>query len=274
MSLFARDVHVVVLSSGSAGNCTYVGDGLAGVVIDCGISTKQVFARLSEAGLPDAPVDAVLVTHEHSDHVSAAAILARNMAKHRKPIPFFMTAGTARHIDQRCVPDGIELVEAGAEVRVKHLRAECFPVPHDTDDPVAWRVHLGGLTIGVVTDLGKPTNLVIDKLRSCDFAVVEFNHDEGMLMGGPYPYWLKQRIRSQKGHLSNRQAQSLLGDALNPRLKTIVLGHLSEENNHPALAERAARDAFRQHGVDGEVGMFIGHPRQALAPFKLRAENW
>ena len=274
MSLFARDVSVVVLSSGSQGNCTYVVDGRAGVIIDCGLSTKQVFARLAEAGMPQAPIDAVLVTHEHSDHVAACGVLSRALAKRGQRVPFYMTAGTARGLDRRVVPEGVEIVEAGGEVRVKHLRAECFPVPHDTEDPVAWRVHAGNVTVGVVTDLGRPTNLVVDKLRGCDFAVVEFNHDEDLLLDGPYPYWLKQRIKSNKGHLSNRQAQGLLAEGLSSRLKTVVLGHLSEENNAPEIARAAARAVLDEAGVDDEIQLFVSEQRRALAPFTLRAETW
>jgi len=274
VGLFARDVVVCVVSSGSSGNCTYVGDGHAGALIDCGLSTKQILARMAEAGLSDAPVNAVLVTHEHGDHVGAAGVLSRHFAKRGKPIAFYMTAGTAQSIEPRCLPDGVEHVRPGAEVAIKHLRAECFPVPHDTKEPVGWRVHLGGVTVGVVTDLGRPTKLVADKLSGCDVAVLEFNHDEEMLMNGRYPYSLKQRIKSNHGHLSNRQSQELLAAGLSPRLKTLVLGHLSEENNTPQLALAACNATLAEAGASGAVAVHIGSQRAAVAPIRVRAEVW
>ena len=274
MGLFARDVVVCVVSSGSSGNCTYVGDGHAGVLIDCGLSTKQAMLRLADAGLGGAPIDAVLVTHEHSDHVGAAGVLGRNLAKRGRSVPFYMTAGTAEALDARCVPDGIERVRPGSEVAVKHLRTECFPVPHDTKEPVGWRVHLGGVTVGVVTDLGRPTRLVADKLKGCDVAVLEFNHDEELLMNGPYPYWLKQRIKSNHGHLSNRQSQELLAAALSPRLKTLILGHLSEENNRPEIALAACNATLAHAGAIGDVAVYLGSQREAVAPIRVRAEHW
>lgn len=274
MGLFARDVHVCVLSSGSSGNCTYVGDGHAGVLIDCGLATKQVMQRLADAGLPNAPIDAVLVTHEHSDHVAAAGVLSRALAKRGKSVPFWMTAGTAAGLPAKVVPEGIEIVEAGDTVGVGHLRAECFPIPHDTAEPVAWRVHVGGITVGVITDLGRSTKLVAEKLAGCDVAVLEFNHDEEMLLSGPYPYWLKQRIKGNHGHLSNRQASGLLAEGLRPRLKHLVLAHLSEENNTPEVAERTARGVLREAGVAGEVDLRIGMQHGALAPIRVRAEVW
>ncbi len=273
MGLFARDVTVCVLSSGSAGNCTYVGDGHAGVLIDCGLATKQITERMKAAGLGEAPIDAVLVTHEHSDHVAAAGVLGRALRKRGKPAPFYMTAGTAQGIDPRVMPDGIEPVKAGSTVAVAHLRAECFPIPHDTRDPVAWQVHVGDITVAVITDLGRPTQLVADKLRRCDVAVLEFNHDEELLMNGPYPYWLKQRIKSNHGHLSNRQAAELLDSGLGTRLKSLVLAHLSEENNTTDHATRGARAVLDAHRAD-HVQLRVGQQRASLAPFTVRAEAW
>jgi phosphoribosyl 1,2-cyclic phosphodiesterase len=165
-------------------------------------------------------------------------------------------------------------VEAGDTVDVKHLRAECFPVPHDTRDPIGWRVHVGNVTVGVVTDLGRPTKLVVDRLAGCDLAVLEFNHDEQMLLDGPYPYWLKQRIKGNHGHLSNRQAAQLLAEALNPRLKTVVLAHLSEENNRPVTALAAAHAVLAAAGAEGDVAVHVGDQHAPRGPFAVRTDHW
>lgn len=269
MRLFTRDVVVAVLSSGSAGNCTYVGDGHAGLLIDAGLSTRQVLARLAAAGLGEAPIDAVLLTHEHSDHVGAAGVLSRALAKRGRPVPFFATAGTAAGIDARCAPSGMEIIEAGQPFRVKHLLVDPLPVPHDTRDPVAYRVTVGDTPVAVVTDLGRPTALVARALRDCVVAVVEFNHDEDLLMEGPYPLPLKQRIRGSHGHLSNRQARGLLMDGVGDRLRHLVLAHLSEENNTPAHATVAAAAALRELDASGRVALHVAEQRAAIAPLRV-----
>jgi phosphoribosyl 1,2-cyclic phosphodiesterase len=271
-SLFARDITVCVLSSGSAGNCAYVGDGHAGLLIDCGLSTRQVKERMAASGLADAPIDAVLVTHEHGDHVGAAGVLARELARRKVAVPFFMTAGTRQGLDTRCVPEGIEVIQAGGRFRVKHLVVEALPIPHDTRDPVAYRVSAGDVVVAVVTDLGRPTALLARALRDCTVAVLEFNHDEEMLMNGPYPFPVKQRIKSSHGHLSNRQAQDLLAEGLGNRLTDLVLAHLSEENNTPARAAAAAQHVLGQAGRG--VRLHVGQVRAPLPPLTARAERW
>jgi phosphoribosyl 1,2-cyclic phosphodiesterase len=274
MTLFTRDVTVCVLSSGSGGNATYIGDGSAGVLVDCGIATKQILARMEAAGLSDAPVDAVLLTHEHSDHVGAAAVLARAFAKRGKRVPFYCTAGTAEGIDPRCTPDGIEIITAGTSFRVKHLIVEPIPVPHDVRDPVAYRVIVGDTPVAVVTDLGRPTSLVARALRDCRAVVLEFNHDEDMLLDGPYPFHLKQRIRGNHGHLSNRQAAQLLADGLGPRLDHLMLAHLSGENNTPHKAMAMARAVLDDAGALGRVNLTVALQHEALRPVQVQSRVW
>lgn len=274
MSLFTRDVIVCTLSSGSAGNCTYVGDGRAGVLIDCGVATKQIMGRMEAMGLRDAPIDAVLLTHEHSDHVGAAAILSRALSKRGRPVPFYTTEGTRAGMDPRSVPDGIEIIEAGVPFRVRHFLVEPMPVPHDTRDPVAYKVIVGDVPVAVVTDLGKPTALVGRALRECVVAVVEFNHDETMLMDGPYPYHLKQRIRSAHGHLSNVQGRELLERGLGDRLRHLILAHLSEENNSPDKAHAVAAGFLRDAGAEGRVALHVAQQRTALMPVRVSTAAW
>lgn len=274
MSLFSRDVIVCALSSGSAGNCTYVGDGHAGVLIDCGLATRQIMSRMEAVGLADAPIDAVLLTHEHADHVGAAGVLSRALARRGRPVPFYATAGTAEGMDVRCLPDGLELIEAGRSFRVRHLLVDPLPVPHDTRDPVAYRVTAGDVPVAVITDLGRPTALVARALRDCHVAVLEFNHDEDMLWDGPYPLYLKQRIRGNHGHLSNGQAAALLGEGLGGSLRHLVLAHLSKENNTPAKALRAAGSLLEVAGAAGRVQVQVARQDDPLPAIRVPTGAW
>ncbi len=268
LPLFRRDLVVASLSSGSKGNCTYVGDKDAGVLIDCGPSTKRILSLMDSVGLSDAPIDAVLITHEHSDHIGAARILAKKLSKARgRGIPFFMTPGTLKGASPTSVPEGIELLEAGEVFHVKHLEIDPFTVPHDVEDPVGYRVNLGDAAAAVVTDLGRPTALVAQKIQDVDVLVLEYNHDEQMLLEGPYPWALKQRIRSNHGHLSNAQASELLARGATDKLKHLVLAHLSDENNSPDLAVRSARKTL------GDSAVKIRVARQLDSAGAIRVES-
>ena len=243
--LFHQNLVVAVLGSGSRGNCTYIGDGVHGVLVDCGISTRQVLARLDQIGLGEAPVDAVLVTHEHADHVGAAAILDRRLEQRSgKLVPFIMTAGTRQCLHPKVVPRRVVATTPGSPFRIGKLLVDPFAIPHDTLDPVAYTVQAGPTRVAVVTDLGSTPRLVAHQLSTADIAVLEFNHDVQMLMEGAYPWALKQRIRGGHGHLSNLQAAELLVRAAPPRLRHLVLAHLSEENNRPEKALEAADGAI------------------------------
>lgn len=275
LSLFARDIQVAVLSSGSAGNCTYIGDGHAGVLIDCGLSTKQTLLRMASSGLQDAPVDAVLLTHEHSDHVGGARVLARELKRRTGHwVPFYATSGTLAALKEPCTPESAEAVEPGKAFKIRHFEVEPFSLPHDAADPVAWRVRVGGTWVGVITDLGRPTSLVETMLRSLSIAVLEFNHDIDMLLGGSYPWPTKQRIRSSHGHLSNDQAAELLGRGVGPDLKHLVLAHLSAENNTPEKALVGAARALREAGVDREIPIQVAKQDTPLPPVRVRAAHW
>ena len=275
-SLFSRNLQVAVLASGSRGNCTYIGDGHAGLLIDCGVSTKQILARLEALQLKDAPIDGVLITHEHSDHVGAARILSNKLKKKTGScVPFYMTKGTSEGLYDKVIPEAIEIIEPGERFQVRHLMVDPFSVPHDTRDPVGYRVRSGGVWAGVVTDLGRPTSLIERKLRSLSVAVVEFNHDVEQLLGGSYPWPVKQRIRSSHGHLSNQQAADLLSDALpGSPLQHLILGHLSERNNTPSIAFAKAAGVLNEHGVVGEISLRVGHPKVPLPPASVPINDW
>ena len=276
LPMFRRDLTVAVLGSGSKGNSTWVGDGSAGVLIDCGLSTRQVLKRMEAVGLGDAPIDGVLITHEHSDHVGGARVLCdRLRRRYGRAVPFYMTAGTLRGTHPRSRPDAVEEIVPGQSFRVKHLEVDPFSVPHDVRDPVAFRVGLDGVWAGVITDLGRPTNLVERKLASLRVAVLEYNHDQERLLDGPYPWHLKQRIRSAHGHLSNAQASELLLCALQRQspLQHLVLAHLSDENNTPALARAACAEAVERGGRTGAVELLVAEQAKPMRPISVPTDG-
>ncbi len=208
---------------------------------------------MEDQGLKNAPINAVLITHEHQDHVGGAAVLARQLAKKRKPVPFWMTRGTWEGCKPACRPDGAEFIEAGDAFFCADIGLDAIPVPHDTVDPIAWRVRLGGACAAVITDLGRPTKLIARSMQDCDALVLEFNHDEQMLLDGPYPLHLKQRIRGNHGHLSNSQAAEILADGAGPKLQHVLLAHLSEENNRPEIARELATSVLARGGWPATV---------------------
>lgn len=272
MEILQRNgLTIAVLGSGSKGNATWIGCGDTGVLIDCGLSTKQIKQRLEAVVPGPVPIQAVLLTHDHRDHVAAAPILGRSLGvRNGKPVPFVMTPGTLGGLQYRkLVPDAVETVRAGQTFRVGPLEVMPFSVPHDTADPVAWRVGVGDVHVGIITDLGRPTYLVEEQFRKLHLAVLEFNHDEEMLMAGSYTWELKQRIRSNRGHLSNLQASEFLVKNLEGPLRHLVLGHLSEENNRPVHALAAATAALKRTSRDGEVSVAVAPQHEPLPVFRL-----
>lgn len=263
---------VATLASGSRGNCTWIGDERRGVLVDCGISARQVLARLEAIGLGGARIEAVLLTHEHTDHVAAAGVLDRRLAKEQgSPVPFYATAGTLAAMPERIRPQRVAVIAAGAVIPWCGGTLEAHAVPHDTREPVAWTVTHGGARAGVVTDLGHAPRLVERLLASLDVAVVEFNHDEQLLLDGSYPWQLKQRIRGRHGHLSNRQAHDLVSRGTGSRLRHLVLAHLSEENNTPQHAREAAQEALHAAGRHRAVTVHVAEQDRALPPLHLAA---
>jgi len=270
--LFARELIVVNLGSGSVGNCTYVGDGTYGLLIDCGVSTKQVFARLQQALGPDAPIDAVFLTHEHSDHIAAAAILDRRLEKRQgRRIPFFSTGGTGRRIRSKYLPRSLRLIEGGRPARVGGLTVSAFEVPHDALEPVGFRVEVQGVVTVVLTDLGHAPESVATELQDATVALVEFNHDDQLLLTGPYSWSLKQRVGGLEGHLSNAQAEGLIVRGASDKLRHLILGHLSQENNTPALALAAAKRALRARSDLSDVEIQVAQPYE---PTVVRVPLW
>lgn len=227
---------VCVLGSGSRGNAIYVSDGATSILVDAGFSARDIDRRMRNRGLDPARLNAILVTHEHTDHVRGIERLVR-----RHGLPVYLTAGTHQEATSLHPLPGICRFACGSEFRINTLAVRPFSVAHDARDPAGFTIGSNGVRIGIATDLGHVTAMVRDHLRGCRLLVVEANHDPGMLMDGPYPWFLKQRIRSRIGHLSNQDSRHLLADILHPGLEQVVLAHLSETNNTPAkaLAEMA-----------------------------------
>ena len=222
-----------VLSSGSKANCTYVEGAGVRFLVDCGLSGKQAEERLAEIGVDPSTIQAILVTHEHSDHIHGVGTLSR-----RYKIPVYANAATMEHVAK---PRAKEVFSTGSEFYVGGVRVEPFSIVHDASDPVGFAIYADGLKLAICTDLGRVTTLVRQHLQSANAILLESNHDQEMLQSCSYTWELKQRISSTHGHLCNEAAGQLLEEVMHPELFHVVLGHLSENSNTPALALAAAR---------------------------------
>ena len=229
-------IRLCTLASGSKGNCILVSAGGVGVLIDAGLSAKETLARLEQCGADPARVKHLILTHEHTDHVRGLGPVARklDLTVHASPKTFDAARWTGE------LPR-TEPLTAGRTLKIGPFTVQPFTMPHDAADPVGLIFNLDGLRLGVATDLGYPHLLVRQKLQKCHTLVIESNHDPLLLKNGPYPEFLKQRINSRVGHLSNDQACDLIGDVAHTGLKSVVLAHLSQKNNTPTRALEAAR---------------------------------
>jgi len=237
-------VDYAALASGSKGNCHAFSDGQRTLLVDVGITLKQIRLRMEAIGWDFARVGAVALSHEHSDHIRAVPILLRHT-----DCVFMVTRDTLAAVNTihgiDIPPERLILLRAGHAADWNGVRVLPFTTPHDATDPVAYRIEWAGFQAAVVTDLGHPTALVADHCAGLDLLALEANHDVQMLREGSYPPALKARILSRVGHLSNESMGELLAGVHGPRLRTVVLAHLSEQNNDPALARLAAAEVLR-----------------------------
>ncbi|RMD57975.1 MBL fold metallo-hydrolase [Candidatus Parcubacteria bacterium] len=244
----SQRVVVFPLGSGSKGNSVFVGTPLGGVLVDAGFSLKRTRERLAEADIPPESIRAILITHEHWDHVAGLGPLARALK-----VPVYMTEGTYSSLKTRSqfkdLPQRARIVP-GEPFSVAGIRVDPLPIPHDAAEPVAFAMAWEEHRWAIVTDFGYPTTLLEQKLRGCDYLFLEANHDEEMLVNGPYPWPLKTRIRGRFGHLSNTQSASFLQRIAHPGLKGLVLMHLSETNNKPELPYALCRRTLDKLGAD------------------------
>lgn len=219
------------LGSGSRGNSTLVEWAAGALLIDCGFSLKETEQRLLRLSRRPEQLAAILVTHEHSDHIKGVAVLAR-----RYQIPVYMTPGTFHSRNLGELPD-LRLIHAYTPFEVNGLTVRPVAVPHDAREPAQFVLEFAGLRLGILTDLGSITPHVEACYQSCDAMVLEANHDPAMLAYGSYPPSLKQRVGGQWGHLSNQQAAGFLQRIDTQRLQHLVVAHISQQNNTPALAQ-------------------------------------
>ncbi len=238
-------VRICVLGSGSSGNCTFIATSRTRLLVDAGFSFLEIKKRLKRIGEEIARVDAVLITHEHADHVSGLQTLAKKLKK-----PIFLTALTESRLDWGEVQPVVEKFHAGQRLTIGDLEVDSFTVPHDAVDPVAFCFHAEGLKLGVVTDLGYMPESVKQAVRGCHLLALESNHDLDMLKVGPYPWFVKQRVMSRVGHLSNHAVSQFLAADYDRLSEVLVLAHLSEHNNHPEIARLTAADALRAAGAE------------------------
>ena len=240
-------LKICVLGSGSSGNAIYIASASTHLLIDAGLSARQIALRLERIGVDPAALSGVCLSHEHTDHVAGVRVLRKRFG-----LPLFVNDGTLHGLPPAVAetPGEINLFQTGAPFTVGDLRIDPFAVPHDAYEPVGFRIEAGGVSVGLVTDLGMSTALVREKLRGCDAVVVEANHDEDLLIEAPRPWALKQRIRGRQGHLSNTAAARLIAECATERLRHVFLVHLSSECNTPDLALRTISSQLRLDGLD------------------------
>lgn len=237
------------IASGSSGNCLYAGNGKNHLLIDAGISGKRVCQGLASFGIAPEQIDGVMVTHEHVDHISGLGVLLR-----KYHFPVYATEGTIRGIQSTKslgkLPDGLfREIKPGESFNIGNIEIESFRISHDANEPVSYVLKEDKQQLGLVTDLGYYDEHIIEHLKDSDVLYVEANHDIRMVQVGPYPYYLKQRILGNKGHLCNEMAGKLVKELTHQRLKKVILGHLSKENNYPELALETVR---QEAGLSGE----------------------
>lgn len=237
------------LASGSKGNCIYLGTERVKILIDAGISGKATVERLAQIGVSIEDIDAILITHEHSDHITGLKVLA-----YKKGIPVFANSETAKGIINsfRASPK-LKIFSTGETFEFGDLEIHPFTIQHDTLDPVAFTIKTPDLKLGFCADLGFATTLVRNQLRDCDYLYVEANHEPSMVHASARPMVYKQRVLSRTGHLSNAACADLLCDVAHHKLKHVHLAHLSSECNSPDTALRVIKEILIEKGIDLEM---------------------
>lgn len=243
------------LASGSKGNCIYLGTPETKILIDAGISGKAIKERLHSINVCLSEIDAVVISHEHTDHIQGLKVLS-----YRKGIPIFANKGCATAIaDSFGTNATFKIFTTGEPFSFKDLHIHPFSIQHDTADPVAFVVETSGIKIGFCTDLGFVTSLVRSRLKGCDYLYLESNHEPNMVHACPRPHVYKQRVLGRSGHLSNKAAAELVQQIACPKLKHIHLAHLSEECNNPNVAKETMENALKDIAHPAQVSVAYQH---------------
>jgi phosphoribosyl 1,2-cyclic phosphodiesterase len=229
---FVMSLSICSIASGSNGNCYYVGNETEAILVDAGISCKEIEIRMKRSGLSLKKVAAVFVSHEHTDHISGLPVLAK-----KYNLPIFITAPTLRNCRIRFEKTLLNHFTANAPVVIGDLTITPFSKRHDAADPYSFTITGNGVNVGVITDIGSACENVVQHFSQCHASFLEANYDEEMLQNGSYPYYLKNRIRNGYGHISNREALELFQQHRSPQLTHLFLSHLSRNNNCPKLVE-------------------------------------
>lgn len=235
----------ISLVSSSSGNCSLISDGKTTILVDCGLSCKKLEEALSKAGVDPSSISAMLITHEHSDHIKGAGAVSR-----KYNLPVFATLKTHEYMNLGKVENHtIRYVTPGVDCEIGSVIVRPFSIPHDAADPVGYNFFFGEKKLSLATDIGKMTDDVLDNLKGSLAVLLESNHDVAMLKNGRYPALLKRRILSDKGHLSNDAAASAVLSLAKSGTKHIMLGHLSSENNTPTAAYMTTKQFLEENGV-------------------------
>lgn len=239
-------LELCTLASGSSGNSLLVTDGRTHVLVDAGISCRRICTGLKELGVEPKELAGVLITHEHSDHISGLTTLTKQLR-----LPVYASPGTGRQLCFRIafLEELLRPVAPGESFSIGGLDIESFPTSHDAAESVGYALSAGGRKAAVATDLGYVTEAVLRGIRGADLLVAEANHDVEWVQSGPYPYHLKARILGDRGHLSNEAGAELAWTAVEGGARTVVLAHLSHENNTPARAHEVVRGVLERRGA-------------------------
>lgn len=242
------------LASGSSGNCQYVATDNTGLLVDAGLSGKYIKEALDNIDVDITTISGLLVTHEHSDHIKGIGVLMR-----RYGVPLYITEGTWQAMNKKIgkiEEDKVIFIKKNEEVEIGNIIVKAYEVSHDAVDPVGFTFKYEDSKISIVTDLGHITEDIMNEIKDSDLLLIESNHDEEMLKMGSYPYYLKRRILSEMGHLSNNTAGEIVVNAVKfGKLKNVLLGHLSRENNFPELAFETVKNIVEASCI--EVGVDI-----------------
>ena len=253
-------IRVSVLGSGSRGNATFIKTEQVRLLIDAGMSRREIGKRLEAIGEDPDGIDAIFITHEHNDHAAGVKTLLKDL-----PAQAYMTWGTSRSLQ---ADEKVVQIKPGVAFSVGDAEILPFRVPHDASEPVAFSVTAGGVKITQLTDIGYMPDSVAEQLRGSHVLILESNHDLEMLRVGPYPWNLKQRLMGRFGHLSNMAVGKFLREQYDGMAGHVVLAHLSSKNNHPEIARQEAVRALRDRGLSTE-GLAVTSQDQPTQPIQL-----